>query len=67
MGLITCDDCGKERSDQIDSACPNCGSVLESNFENNPAGEWLGCFQTLIAIFVSLCVIAFAIMTLMNS
>jgi hypothetical protein len=29
MPLIDCPDCKKQRSDQLGSACPNCGNVLQ--------------------------------------
>jgi hypothetical protein len=29
MALVKCEDCGADRSDQVGSACPNCGNVME--------------------------------------
>ena len=52
MGLVNCDDCGKKRSDQIGSKCPNCGSERESNFQTNPEGEGIACAFQLFWLLV---------------
>ena len=41
--MIDCPDCGKSRSDQADSVCPNCGHVLgaeQKKLEANLREKW---------------------------
>ena len=55
MGLVKCDDCGYDRSDQIDSICPNCGSKLEEEWWVSLGGcLLLGVlgFILLVALFL---------------
>jgi hypothetical protein len=42
MALYACSDCGTARSDQVGSACPNCGNVLEQKIERGPKPQFAG-------------------------
>jgi len=60
MGLVKCNDCGKDRSDQVNSICPNCGSKLEEE-----KGLLWGCISTGFAILLAAAVVA-AIMDMLK-
>ena len=48
MGMKRCIDCGEQRSDQIKSACPNCGSVEKGDFWDS----WFGKFIKVVVFVV---------------
>ena len=54
MALVKCSDCGTDRSDQVGSACPNCGNIMEFDPGPMPIAPpkvaWLGLLHVFICL-----------------
>ena len=51
MALVKCEDCGNDRSDQVGSACPKCGNVMEADPGPEPLppdDPWVFLFSLLL-------------------